>query len=184
MEAAHEAKEKLLLQAGPWGFRGLGGRPLSQWAVRQHSLASRALGQACGAAHRAAGSPTGIAHALPARPLPPRSLALQYQQMLLEYEAAHEAETHAVEVRLRRLFPCLPPSTGSLGCFARYRCPTPSHAPRRLRLTCVYSTLLPLQQSLRGQVAHLEKMLHAAHEAKRAWRARAMQVRRHRGGVL
>ncbi|PSC74824.1 nuclear condensin complex subunit isoform A [Micractinium conductrix] len=55
-------------------------------------------------------------------------LLLQYQQMLLEYEAAHEAETHAVE------------------------------------------------QSLRGQVAHLEKMLHAAHEAKRAWRARAMQA--------
>ncbi|KAL4419840.1 hypothetical protein ABPG75_006938 [Micractinium tetrahymenae] len=55
-------------------------------------------------------------------------MLLQYQQMLIEYEKAHEAESYALEM------------------------------------------------GLRGQVKHLENMLRAAHEAKKQWRERALQM--------
>lgn len=45
---------------------------------------------------------------------------------------------------------------------------------RRSHPRCL--AFLRLQMGLRGQVKHLENMLRAAHEAKKQWRERALQV--------
>lgn len=117
-EAAHEAEERLLLQVGAapccgqrWaGLRCPAGRVHSCWTCRQDCRPGR-LPQSCHIKMHATTWPPAMCCAcrlraptvlLPALSLCtgciPRIPGLQYQQMLLEYEKAHEAESHAVEV--------------------------------------------------------------------------------------